>query len=209
MSCKQFRHNALQQSNWPVQVSGLQIINGGQTSRTVEQIVQEVGPEVGSAQVLVRIYELPDGDDDLVSQITYATNSQNPVDLRDLRANDDRQKALALSIGELGFEYRTKRDDRAVTPKELTSSVVPRRFWRSGANAPIKRVFCPASISIRSMILYFQKILMEHRQLSQRFSGASLKISANVHRKTRRISFPMPPASSRCRWDNTCWKNLA
>jgi AIPR protein len=124
MSCKQFRYNALQQSNWPVQVSGLQIINGGQTSRTVEQIVQEVGPEVGSAQVLVRIYELPDGDDDLVSQITYATNSQNPVDLRDLRANDDRQKALALSIRELGFEYRTKREDRAVTPKELTSSVV-------------------------------------------------------------------------------------
>jgi hypothetical protein len=124
MSCKQFRHNALQQGNWPVQVIGLQIINGGQTSRTVEQIVREVGAEAGSAQVLVRIYELPDGDDDLVSQITYATNSQNPVDLRDLRANDARQKALTVSIKELGFEYRTKREDRAVTTKELTNSVV-------------------------------------------------------------------------------------
>ena len=124
MSCRQFRHNALQQGNWPVQVSGLQIINGGQTSRTVEQIVREVGVEVESAQVLVRIYELPDGDDDLVSQITYATNSQNPVDLRELRANDARQKALTVSIRELGFEYRTKKEDRAVTPKELTNLVV-------------------------------------------------------------------------------------
>ena len=33
ITCSQFRHNALQKENWRVQVSGLQIVNGGQTAR--------------------------------------------------------------------------------------------------------------------------------------------------------------------------------
>lgn len=122
--CSQFRHNALQQSGWPVQISGLQIVNGGQTSKTIHQIVQEIGPEISSAQVLVRIYELPGDDIDLVSAITYATNSQNPVDLRDLKANDPIQKKLAESINSLGYNYRPKREDRPISSNDFTSSVV-------------------------------------------------------------------------------------
>lgn len=131
--CSQFRHNALQQSGWPVQISGLQIVNGGQTSKTIYQILEEVGPEISSAQVLVRIYELPGDDDDLVSAITYATNSQNPVDLRDLKANDPIQKKLAESIKSLGYSYRPKREDKPVSSNDFTSSVVAESvlaIWR-------------------------------------------------------------------------------
>jgi hypothetical protein len=122
--CSQFRYNALQQKDWQLKLDGLQIVNGGQTSKTVQQIVEEIGPEVANAQVLVRIYELQSDDEALVSSITYATNSQNPVDLRDLKANDEKQKQLEQSIAALGFQYRAKREDRTTTSDEFTSSVI-------------------------------------------------------------------------------------
>ena len=43
ITCSQFRHNALHGENWRVQVNDLQIVNGGQTARTVQQMAQEIG----------------------------------------------------------------------------------------------------------------------------------------------------------------------
>ena len=124
ITCSQFRHNALQRENWSVQVSDLQIVNGGQTARTVQRVAKEIGAAIDEAEVLVRVYELPRDDTELVEAITFATNSQNPVDLRDLKANDPRQRALERSISELGYTYRAKREDRAVSADEFTSAVV-------------------------------------------------------------------------------------
>ena len=59
LTCSQFRHNALQHGNWQVQMDDLQIVNGGQTARTVQRMTEEIGPEIGGAEVLGRIYELP------------------------------------------------------------------------------------------------------------------------------------------------------
>ena len=133
ITCSQFRHNALQRENWSVQVTDLQIVNGGQTARTVQQITDEIGPEISAAEVLVRIYELEKDDAELVEAITFATNSQNPVDLRDLKANDPRQKALGQSISELGYRYRAKREDKPVSSDEFTSAVIAEAvlaIWR-------------------------------------------------------------------------------
>ena len=133
ITCSQFRHNALQRENWSVQVSDLQIVNGGQTARTVQHIAREVGSQIGEAEVLVRLYELEQNDAELVEAITFATNSQNPVDLRDLKANDARQKALGHSISELGYTYRAKREDRPVSSDEFTSAVIAEAvlaIWR-------------------------------------------------------------------------------
>ena len=94
ITCSQFRHSqhgALQQGNWQVQVNDLQIVNGGQTARTVQRVAAEEPGTIDDAEVLVRIYELPPDDDEFVDAVTFATNSQNPVDLRDLRANDPRR----------------------------------------------------------------------------------------------------------------------
>ena len=125
LTCSQFRHNALQHGSWQVQMDDLQIVNGGQTARTVQRMTEEIGSEIDSAEVLVRIYELPPDDDGaLVDAITFATNSQNPVDLRDLKANDPRQRTLAVSIRELGYAYRLKRSEQAVSSGEFTSATV-------------------------------------------------------------------------------------
>lgn len=38
-------------------------------------------------QVKVEVMQISEGDDELLTDITIATNSQNPVDLRDLRGD--------------------------------------------------------------------------------------------------------------------------
>ena len=124
ITCSQFRHNALQREDWRVQVSDLQIVNGGQTARTVQRVAKEIGAAIDEAEVLVRVYELENNDTALVEAITFATNSRNPVDLRDLKANDARQRTLAQSISASGYTYRAKREDRALSANEFTSAVV-------------------------------------------------------------------------------------
>ena len=112
--CNKFTHNALQQDNFKVKVFGMQIINGGQTCKTIQLTLKEepsLREKIGGVDVLLRLYELDSDSEDFVKDITFATNSQNPVELRDLHANDDIQKSLELGMSELGFVYRHKRDE--------------------------------------------------------------------------------------------------
>jgi hypothetical protein len=133
LTCNQFQHNALQNENWLVKLSGMQVINGGQTCKTIQRILGSGTVTAPNASVLIRIYELPKGEEDLVRNITYATNSQNPVDLRDLRSNDDRQRKLAMSIEELGYNYRRQRSEVATKATDITSGTAAEAvlsIWR-------------------------------------------------------------------------------
>ncbi len=121
MVCSQFQHTGLQSENWQVNIKGLQVINGGQTCKTIQKVLAETGTDI-SSHVLVRIYELPKDDESVVRNITYATNSQNPVDLRDLRSNDIRQLQLGLSIEELGFQYRRQRSESISRSTDISSA---------------------------------------------------------------------------------------
>ena len=133
MTCAQFAHNALQPDNWRVRLKDLQIVNGGQTAHTARRVARELGQQVDSAEVLVRIYEIQADDTALVDAITLATNSQNPVDLRDLKANHPSQRRLGEAVKALGYGYRTKRGDHPPAVNELTSAVVAEAvlaIWR-------------------------------------------------------------------------------
>lgn len=139
LTCNQFQHNALQGENWSVKLSGMQIINGGQTCKTIQRTLNAGLITAPKAAVLVRIYELPKeredkkSEDDLVRNITYATNSQNPVDLRDLRSNDDRQRNLALSIEQLGYSYKRHRSENAAKSTDISSATAAEAvlsIWR-------------------------------------------------------------------------------
>ncbi len=125
LTCDSFSYNALQDGNYRVRVENLQIINGGQTCMTISKTLQEPNllHQNAQAYVLLRLYQLPNDNDDLVQKITYATNSQNPVDLKDLRANDERQQQLELDIQQLGFNYRRKRSDSGTRSTDITSGV--------------------------------------------------------------------------------------
>jgi len=125
LTCSKFDYNALQKEDHPVKVEGLQIINGGQTCKTIEATLNALSTtekNLDQAFVLVRLYQLPDDGADLVKTITYATNSQNPVDLRDLRSNDERQRTLETSIKDLGYSYRRQRSEDSIKQTDISSA---------------------------------------------------------------------------------------
>lgn len=125
LTCDSFSYNALQDGDYQVRVENLQIINGGQTCMTIFKTLREPDLIYQNAQafVLLRLYQLPRENEGLVQRITYATNSQNPVDLKDLRANDEHQKRLEMDIQQLGFNYRPKRSNTATRSTDITSGV--------------------------------------------------------------------------------------
>jgi hypothetical protein len=134
--CERFDYNALQPENHRVKVEGLQIINGGQTSKTVQATLSSLPTppsDIEQTFVLVRLYQIPKETAPWVQTVTYATNSQSPVDLRDLHANDERQKGLELSMKELGYEYRRQRSENAFKPNEIgtaTAAEAVVSVWR-------------------------------------------------------------------------------
>ncbi|MBD2279666.1 AIPR family protein [Aphanizomenon flos-aquae] len=140
LTCDSFSYNALQNGDYQVRVENLQIINGGQTCMTIFKTLQDANlfqldlfRQNTQAYVLVRLYQLPTDNDDLVQKITYATNSQNPVDLRDLRANDNLQRRLEMDIQQLRFNYRRKRSDTGTRSTDITSGVAAEAIlavWR-------------------------------------------------------------------------------
>ena len=122
--CRKFTYNALQGENYQVRVEGLQVINGGQTCKTIQSTLSalaEAEPGLEKAFVLVRLYQLPSESADLVRSITYATNSQNPVDLRDLRSNAARQKSVESAIRDLGFTYHRHRSEASFKTTDISS----------------------------------------------------------------------------------------
>ena len=138
MICRKFRHNALQGENYQLKLEGMQIINGGQTCKTIQQTLypsqkQLFDESFENVYVLLRIYELSEDDQDFVRDITYATNSQNPVDLRDLRSNDEIQRQLEIGIKGLGYTYKRKREEGGRGSSVVTSSIVAESvlaIWR-------------------------------------------------------------------------------
>lgn len=143
--CNDFSYNALQSSDYQIKVENLQIVNGGQTCMTIFKTLEEMQANgkalPDSAYVLVRIYKLPKDSEDLVLQITHATNSQNPVDLKDLRSNDDKQQRLENSIQQLGFTYRRKRMDSAARPSDITSGAAAEAILAVWRTAPHQAKF--------------------------------------------------------------------
>lgn len=138
--CSDFEYNALQGGDYQVRVKDLQIVNGGQTSVTILKVSDELNRSGRSlppdASVLVRLYKLPSDNEDLVLQITHATNSQNPVDLKDLRANDTQQQQLAQSVAGLGYTYRRKRADTPTGVAEITSGTTAEAVLAVWRQAP-------------------------------------------------------------------------
>lgn len=119
--CSDFTYNALQDSDYQIKIKDLQIVNGGQTSKTLYEALKEMNSISENAYILVRIYKLDNHE--LALKITHATNSQNPVDLRDLRANDPKQIQLENSIAQLGYTYRRKRSDITTKSTDITSGI--------------------------------------------------------------------------------------
>lgn len=122
--CDRFDYNAGQQSDHKIGVKNMQIINGGQTCKTIHKTLAEAQDGLAQdASVMVRIYELPsDHTQEFVNAITQATNSQNPVHLRDLKSNDELQQRLEVDVQGLGYTYKRFRYEGVNgSPEAITS----------------------------------------------------------------------------------------
>lgn len=118
-----------------MQLKNIQVINGGQTCKTIQETLNGNLPNIvgQSAYLLIRVYQLADTHREVVRDITYATNSQNPVDLRDLKSNDEIQKNIELGLEDLGYTYRRQREEGGGGSLVITSSIVAEAvlaIWR-------------------------------------------------------------------------------
>jgi AIPR protein len=132
MVCKKFSYNALQEKNWDLIAEDMQIINGGQTCKTIEHTIENnADKDFSQVYVLIRLYELSADQDNesLINEITLATNSQNPVDLSDLRSNDITQRTLETDIKILGYNYRRKKDITSTNEATIPLSVAAQAIF--------------------------------------------------------------------------------
>ncbi len=143
MVCSDFNYNALQASDNIVKAENLQIINGGQTCMTIFKTLSEGvhNEDVANASVLVRLYKLPKDREDLIARITLATNSQNPVDLRDLHANDEVQKHLEIGLQGLGYQYLRKKVEASSRATDISPTVLATALLAVWRGAPHQAKF--------------------------------------------------------------------
>ena len=136
MVCDKFDYNAFQKSDYQVRIRNLQVINGAQTCMTIQRTLNggRADAVAESAYVLIRVYQLSGDDREFVQDVTHATNSQNPVSLRDLRSNDELQRRLELGIAQLGHAYQRHRAAGNGAANLVTSATVAEAvlaIWRA------------------------------------------------------------------------------
>jgi len=174
--CDKFTYNALQQGDFQIKVKNLQIVNGGQSCMTILKTAEELEKNgqtlPAQASVLIRLYELNSDNDDVVLQITHATNSQNPVDLKDLRANDARQQQLEQSIQNLGYSYRRKRMDATTKATDITTGAAAEAVLAIWRKAPHQAKFLTRE--------HFGKLY--DTIFSESLNGAQVVIAALLYR---------------------------
>ncbi|MCL4555828.1 MAG: AIPR family protein [Gammaproteobacteria bacterium] len=106
-------------------ITNAQIINGGQTSKTIHAVV-EGHPEINFSDtyVLVRVYQIDMyADDEFVNAITTATNSQNAIFAKDLKANDPIQKEIEQGLAAYQVQYLRRRNHRRAQGMDIRMDV--------------------------------------------------------------------------------------
>lgn len=186
MICRKFRHNALQGESYQLRVEGIQIINGGQTCKTIQQTLSQSKQDFSGVYVLLRLYELADDDQDFVRDITYATNSQNPVDLRDLHSNDEIQKQLEIGVSALGYTYKRQREEGGGGTVAIASTIAAEAVLAVWRNKPHQAKFLRRE--------HFGKLYHDiFKDLNSAQAVLAVLIFRIVENERKRPALPNPP----------------
>lgn len=94
-----------------IKLTNVQIVNGGQTSNCLFEAAKENKEKVEDVILLVRIIETL--SEDVKMSIAETTNSQTPINVRDLRSNDRQQRQLEEAFADLGYYYERKSGQHA------------------------------------------------------------------------------------------------
>ena len=100
-----------------VKIENLQVVNGGQTLHALFEALKTDSQKLSTINILSRLYETKNKE--LSSKIAEYTNSQNPVNNRDIHSIDSLQIKLEKEFEVLGLFYERKRNQYRDKPKNL------------------------------------------------------------------------------------------
>jgi hypothetical protein len=98
-----------------ITIENLQVVNGGQTLHTLSEALGKDPKKLSSVNILCRLYETKDKE--LSSKIAEFTNSQNPVNNRDIHSIDILQIKLEKEFDSIGYFYERKKSQFSDKPK--------------------------------------------------------------------------------------------
>lgn len=102
-----------------IELENLQIVNGQQTIRSLYDAFKENPKVVANIKIFCRIYEIKNTENkELKMKIAEYTNSQNPVNTRDIRAIDQTQILLEQQFKAKGYFYERKKNQHKDELKE-------------------------------------------------------------------------------------------
>lgn len=104
--CDNYEKTGTQPENIILDVKSFSIVNGVQTTTSLDKAFKKTG-NIDDVKILIKIFKAPD---QLAEMITESTNSQNPVNRRDLRSNEDVQKLIEDMLKNRGYYYQRKRN---------------------------------------------------------------------------------------------------
>jgi hypothetical protein len=97
-------------------LTNVQIVNGGQTSRTLFHAYRKNPTAVSNIDILVRIVETKERS--ISERISETANRQTPVNTRDLHANDWIQRKLEEEFLADGYYYERKKNQYLDKPRD-------------------------------------------------------------------------------------------
>ena len=92
-------------------LTNVQIVNGGQTTRTLFHANSEDPEKLQNVDILVKIIQTDDRS--ISEKVSESANRQTPVRTRDLHANDWIQRRLEEQFFALGYYYERKRNQHS------------------------------------------------------------------------------------------------
>jgi hypothetical protein len=113
MTCDRFAYPP-QQRGPIITVENVQVVNGGQTLHALFEAFATDATKIEPIELLCRVYETADRT--LSSRIAERTNSQSPVDTRDIHSNDEEQINLEREFKTHNLFYERKKAQFADRP---------------------------------------------------------------------------------------------
>jgi hypothetical protein len=113
MTCDRFAYPP-QQRGPTITVENVQVVNGGQTLHALFEAFATDATKIEPIELLCRVYETADRR--LSSRIAERTNSQSPVDTRDIHSNDEEQINLEREFETHNLFYERKKAQFADKP---------------------------------------------------------------------------------------------
>lgn len=107
-----------------------QIVNGGQTLRTLFNVWDEDGRKDNTATLLIRAYRLPYEDSETYKKsidIIEGLNSQNPIYPADLHSTDPRQVRLENLLKRLDYAYLRRRNEDPALKRRMSQHTIEMR----------------------------------------------------------------------------------